>query len=129
MKENHMLHIMEFPRTSKNTARSRRRNFFIKVRKYKVLLLFVVPSVLVTLVFSYFPMYGILMAFQDFNIVDGLFHSRWVGLENFRLLIADKDFAEVLINTLQITVLRLILGFPAPVLLALLLNEIRNIKF
>jgi putative aldouronate transport system permease protein len=78
------------------------------------------------LVFRYVPMAGLLMAFQDYNIFRGFFHSKWVGLEVFRGIFRMGDFWEALRNTLILNGLKLAIGFPAPILLALLLNEVRQ---
>ena len=77
------------------------------------------------LVFQFVPMGGVLIAFKDFSMTEGILGSPWNGLDNFRKLFAGDDFLLALRNTLTISVLRLGLGFLAPVVLALLLNEIR----
>ncbi len=76
-------------------------------------------------VFAFAPLSGLLMAFQDFNADAGLLHSPWIGLDNFRRLFAGSDFLQALRNTVTISLLRLSFGFAAPIVLALLLNEVR----
>ena len=76
------------------------------------------------LVFRYIPMGGLLMAFQDYNIFRGFFHSRFVGLEVFRGIFRMGDFWEALRNTFILNGLKLLIGFPAPIVLAILLNEV-----
>ena len=74
-------------------------------------------------------MYGLTIAFKDFVLLKGISGSPWVGLENFRKLLTAPSFSEVFVNTIKISFLRLIFGFPAPILLALLLNEVGNARF
>lgn len=81
------------------------------------------------LVFSFVPMGGLIMAFQKYKIVKGIFGSRFVGLENFRRFFEGPYFSRVLINTLRISLLDLLFSFPAPIILACLLNELRGLKF
>ncbi len=95
------------------------------LRRNRHVYLMLVPVVLYYLVFHYGPMYGAVIAFQDFNPIKGVFGSRWVGLDNFRDFFASVYFTRLLFNTVAINVLDLVFGFPAPILLALLLNELR----
>lgn len=74
-------------------------------------------------------MYGVLIAFQDFNIFDGIFKSEWVGFENFAKLFRMEEFYSVFANTLLISIYKIIFLFPVPIIIALLLNEIRNMFF
>ncbi|MBO9607717.1 MAG: sugar ABC transporter permease [Paenibacillaceae bacterium] len=99
------------------------------LRHYKTYYLLLLPAVVAVFVFSYIPMYGIVIAFKDYKIMKGIGGSEWIGLENFRNLFEIKSFYEVLRNTLLISVYRLLFGFPAPIVLALLLNELRNGPF
>jgi putative aldouronate transport system permease protein len=87
--------------------------------------LLLVPVLLYYIIFHYIPMYGAVIAFQDFNVVKGIFESKWIGFENFLDFFNGAFFSRLVINTLAINVLDLIFGFPAPILLALLLNEVR----
>ena len=81
------------------------------------------------LIFHYAPMYGVTVAFQDYNMFKGIFGSEWVGLENFRRIFSTSDFYTVLRNTLMLNFLNLAIGFPVPIVLALLLNEVRRMCF
>ena len=87
-----------------------------------------IPGILYFAIFKYVPMFGLKIAFQDYNpyVPD---QSTFVGFENFIKLFSKKSFSPVLKNTIFISLLKLILGFPIPVVLALLLNEVRNLKF
>ena len=84
------------------------------------------PGLLIVLVYNYGPMFGLLMAFENYKPTKGIFGSAWVGLENFRRLFAYPDIENVFYNTIYISVFKLILGILVPVLFALLLNEIKN---
>lgn len=86
----------------------------------------VIPALLLIFVFSYIPMYGVITAFQDYNIFKGITGSPFVGWKHFERFFNDPNFTRVMRNTLVISGLKLAVGFPAPILLALLLNEVRN---
>jgi len=101
----------------------------LDVRKEWDLYLMLVPGILFLLLFKYTPMYGIVIAFKDFNIFDGLAASPWVGWENFEKLFQSRDFARVFRNTLIISVYKIIFLFPLPIILAILMNEIKNMIF
>ncbi|BFT74038.1 ABC transporter permease [Paenibacillus sp. P36] len=85
----------------------------------------IAPGVLFFILFRYLPMFGIAIAFQDYDPFDGFLHSDWVGLEHFRRLFTEADFWFLMRNTLIMSSLNLFLFFPAPIILALLLNEVR----
>lgn len=91
--------------------------------------LMVLPALFFILVFSYIPMYGVMMAFQDYNLFKGFGGSPWVGVKHFEMFFAAPEFWTVIRNTLVISLLKLLIGFPAPILLALMLNEVRNRAF
>jgi putative aldouronate transport system permease protein len=97
--------------------------------KHKVLYLFILPCVIWLLVFCYYPMYGALLAFKAYNYNLGILGSPWVGFANFEEFIKSPDFWMVMKNTVIISGLKIIFGFPAPILLALLINEVRSKKF
>jgi putative aldouronate transport system permease protein len=87
--------------------------------------LLLVPVLAYYLIFHYGPMYGTLIAFQDYNPIKGIFGSPWIGFENFRDFFSSVFFGRLLTNTILINLMDLVFGFPAPILLALLLNEVR----
>ncbi|QMV42869.1 sugar ABC transporter permease [Cohnella cholangitidis] len=89
----------------------------------------VMPGIVVIFIFSYIPMYGVLMAFQDYNLFKGFFHSPWVGFKHFEMFFNSPDFWNVMRNTIVISGLKLLIGFPAPVILALMLNEVQRMWF
>lgn len=84
------------------------------------------PGVVLTFIFSYMPMYGLVMAFQDYNPGLGFFRSPWVGFENFQLIFSQPQFILTIYNTLFISFLKLVFGTFASVVFSLLLNEIRS---
>ena len=90
------------------------------------LFLFVLPAFLYILIFDYKPMYGIAIAFQDYKLMKGISGSAFVGLDNFRRLFSSYWFPIILKNTLSISLLSLLLSFPLPILMALMVNELRS---
>ena len=84
------------------------------------------PGLVIILIYKYAPMFGLLMAFENYKPTKGIFGSAWVGLENFRRFFAYPDALRVIYNTVFIAVFKLGLGILVPVLFALLVNEIKN---
>ncbi|WP_225999511.1 ABC transporter permease [Paenibacillus sp. BJ-4] len=97
------------------------------VRNY-ILYLFLVPSIILTVIFKYVPMYGSIIAFKDFSPRKGIMGSEWVGFEHFQRFLSSPNFYDILMNTLKLSAYGLILGFPVPIILALMLNLIRGAK-
>lgn len=93
------------------------------------LYLMVLPVLAFYMIFCYKPMYGALIAFKDFSPRLGVMGSPWIGLENFMDFFQSRFFARTLINTLRISITTIIFGFPSPIILALLINEIKNKLF
>jgi putative aldouronate transport system permease protein len=91
--------------------------------------LMVLPALAAVFIFSYIPMYGVLTAFQEFSIFDGFWASPWVGFEHFEYFFTSSDFGVIMRNTIVISFLKFFIGFPAPIILALMLNEVRNMAF
>lgn len=87
------------------------------------------PGIIFVFIFSYIPMYGVIMAFQQYDIFGGIMKSPWVGFMHFRMFFEAPEFWNVMRNTIVISLLKLIISFPAPILLALMLNEIGNMGF
>ncbi|NOU91760.1 ABC transporter permease subunit [Paenibacillus sp. LMG 31456] len=88
-----------------------------------------IPVVLFFIIFKYFPMFGLLIAFKDYNFADGILHSPWVGLSNFEMLFNQSQTLNIIRNTLLLSLLSLVFGFPVPIVLAILLNEARRLWF
>lgn len=100
-----------------------------RMKKSKYLyVLFSVP-LLYYIIFHYLPMYGVLISFQNYNIVKGITGSTWVGFKHFEKFLFDPYFWKLVRNTLLINIYGLIWGFPAPIILAILLNEVKKDKF
>ena len=96
---------------------------------HRYLYLLVLPCLIYFAVFHYAPMYGLIIAFKDFRFSLGIMDSPWVGLDNFRHLFGLSDFYRVLLNSIILSVMRLIITFPIPILLSLALNEIPFLKY
>ncbi|WP_248926522.1 ABC transporter permease [Paenibacillus hamazuiensis] len=97
--------------------------------KYKALYLISLPGILYFIIFKYVPLFGSVIAFQDYNIFNGIAGSKWVGLEHFRRMFEHYDFLKIMNNTILIGLYDLIFQFPAPIILALLLNELRVVLY
>lgn len=107
-----------------------RRSFWKRLNDSKYLFLLFLPAGLYYLIFEYGPMFGIIVAFKDYNVFAGVWASEWVGLKYFKIfLFENPDFLLLLRNTFLIGLYSLVWGFPAPILLALLLNELRSMVF
>ena len=116
-------------RLSKQTAAietpRKKRNFFARAIEQWDLQVLVLPGIILLLIFSYLPMYGLIMSFQEFRIGDFPGMSEWVGLKQFQSLFGDPNFFRTLRNTLVISGLGLVVGFPLTIIYALMLNEIQ----
>ena len=95
-------------------------------KNWQLYLFFLMPGLLLTIIFKYLPMGGLLIAFEDYNVIKGVLGSPWVGLEYFRRFLSSPDFMNYLLNTLKLSIYGLLWGFPVPIILALLLNRIRR---
>ena len=93
------------------------------------LYLMLLPDIVWFVVFIYKPMYGLQIAFKDYSIFRGVAGSPWVGFEHFETLLSNDQFARAFWNTIKISALNLLFGFPAPIILALLFNEIINTTY
>lgn len=98
-------------------------------KKCKYLFLMFIPVILYFVIFCYVPMYGVIISFQDYYPRLGITGSEWVGFKHFEKLFTGRYFFPVLRNTLIISIGKLLFGFPAPIILCLLLNEVRSLKF
>ena len=104
-------------------------NFGVYIRQHwQLYVIFMLPAFLLTIIFRYIPMGGISIAFTEYNPIRGLFHSEWIGFANFERFLSSPDFMRYLGNTLKLSVFGLLWGFPAPILLAFLLNRIMSKK-
>lgn len=89
----------------------------------------ILPGLLLVFIFNYIPMYGIVLAFKDYKVKSGILFSQWCGLENFSRFFGRAVAGDVIWNTLFIGVTQLLITFPVPIILALLLNELRSKRF
>ena len=97
-------------------------------RDWQLLLLCALP-VLYFIIFHYIPMYGVQIAFKDFKAADGIWGSAWCGLDQFKRFFASSQFWPLIKNTLTLSFMQILLGFPVPILLAIMLNQVKNKKF
>lgn len=109
--------------------RSRFIKSFYGYRKHLALTIMFIPVVLYFFVFKYAPMYGIVIAFKNYKLSEGILGSSWVGLKHFIELFETPTFIRACKNTVIISLMKLICGFPAPIILALLINEIKGTVF
>lgn len=99
------------------------------LKKNKIAYLMAVPAVVLLFIFKYIPMYGLVIVFENYKPVRGIIGSEWVGLKNFIDFFGNSNFTTLLRNTLVMSLYSLFAGFPAPILLALMLNEVRAPRF
>ncbi|MFD0867666.1 sn-glycerol-3-phosphate transport system permease protein ugpA [Chlamydia abortus] len=100
-----------------------------RIYSYRSFYLMLLPAILYYLVFHYYPMYGALIAFKQFSITKGITGSAWVGFQHFEYLFGLDKFWQIFWNTIVISLYRLVFGFPLPLIVALLLNEVRKLMF
>ena len=109
--------------------------FFRYVRRHPMMYLMLIPGLFFLFIYKFAPLYGILIAFKDYNIfagsnpIDAIAKSPWVGFANFERLFKSSEFIKVLVNTLIINGMKILFLFPIPIICAILLNEIRNKAF
>lgn len=115
--------------TNKRLTGKKKYKLLQELNNYKYIYLLILPGMLFFLIFSYTPMYGIILAFKKFMYNKGIGGSPWVGLTNFTALFKNADFWRAVKNTLIISFGKIIIGFPVPIILALMLNELRSLKF
>lgn len=101
-------------------------NWMKYLRKHSFLYLLLAPALILTLIFKYGPMYGAIIAFKDFSPIKGILGSEWVGFKHFDKFLSSPNFEVIFMNTLKLSLFGLILSFPVPILLALMLNQVRR---
>lgn len=102
---------------------------WIKIKRNYELYLFILPTIIIYLIFRYYPMYGIQIAFKDFTPSLGIWASEWVGFEHFQRFFDSYNFWNIIENTLLLSVFSLIFGFPMPIIVALMLNMVMRERF
>ncbi|HCW52448.1 MAG TPA: ABC transporter permease [Clostridium sp.] len=95
-------------------------------KNYQLYVFFLLPPLLLLIIFKYVPMGGVLIAFEDYSPIQGVLGSQWVGLKHFQRFIQSPDFMNLLMNTLKLSVYGLLWGFPVPIILALLLARVKS---
>jgi len=115
------------------SAKKSRKQFFLglcrKLYKQRYLQVMALLGVAWMIIFHYFPMYGIIIAFKDFNIVKPVSEAPWTGWTHFKEFLNDDNLGYVIRNTLGMSILKLIIGFPLPIIFAILLNELKSAFF
>lgn len=101
----------------------------LRMQKHKLLYLMVLPGLVYFIIFKYFPMGGLVIAFQDYQAFQGITGSPWVGMKHFIRLFTEPTFLMLLRNTLVLFALNIVIFFPLPIILALMLNEVRKMFF
>lgn len=105
------------------------KTFLQRLKSELPLQLMIIPGVIFMIIFGYVPIYGLIIAFKSFTVTDTINSAPWVGLENFRIAFTDKFFWESVVNTLAISFFKLLIGFIAPIILAIMIFEVKDGKF
>lgn len=105
------------------------RRFWRDFKRQAGLQSMVLPGIVFMIIFSYLPIYGLTIAFKNYTVVDTMASARWVGLENFRIAFQDKFFWNSVMNTLGISFLKLLIGFTVPIILAVMIYEVKDGPF
>ncbi|MGG3506118.1 ABC transporter permease subunit [Paenibacillus lautus] len=117
------------PATAETDSVPMAKQAFYETKRFRQnipLFLMLVPGILYYVIFRYFPMGGLVIAFKDYNFRDGILTSPWVGLKYFKILFQSDATLQIIWNTLSLSILNLIFGFPAPIIIAIALNEVRK---
>ena len=110
------------------SAGSAKSSFRQNIARNKLAYLMLLPAIILVLVLCYLPFFGIILAFKDFDIIKGIMDSPWVGFENFKAIFVQEEMILAIWNTLVYGVTILFLGFPFPIILAILFNELKNMR-
>lgn len=121
--------MMDNTTAGRPLARSSSSSLWGRLSRNKLLYLMILPGLLYFLIFKYGPMFGLVIAFQNFKPSKGVMGSEWVGFEHFNRLFTEPDFLQILTNTLVLFGFSLLFYFPIPIILALMLNEVRSTGF
>lgn len=124
-----MLNISTAKKADVKSIKRNNNSLWKEILRYKYIYLIILPALVAFIVFKYLPIYGLTLAFKDYKPSLGIFGSPWIGLEHFRNMTVNNGFLTALKNTLVISFLKILFGFPFPILLTLLLHEIRSSKF
>ena len=114
--------------SASNNASGFAKNILYVKQHWQLYVLFLGPALVLTIIFKYLPMGGVLIAFQKYNPFKGILGSEWVGLKYFKQFLSSPDFMQYLGNTLKLSIFGLLWGFPMPIILAFLLNRVASSK-
>ena len=109
-----------------NEKKRKRELLWQKIKMSKQVYLLLLPVLIWLIVYSYIPIYGIILAWKDYSAAKGIWGSEWVGWEHFEFMFSDPRYLKALENTLTISITKLLITFPTPLILALLINEVRS---
>ncbi len=113
----------------KSATPKHKQSFAAGVKESRALYLLMLPSIIIFLMFTYYPMYGVIIAFKNFTPAEGIFGSEWVGMKNFLQYFNSYQFGLTIRNTIVVSLYTILVTFPLPVVLALMCNQIRSKKF
>lgn len=109
-----------------NLMIKKKKSVWATISEQRYLMVLLIPALLYYLIFKYVPMYGLVIAFKDYDFMSGIFGSPWVGVKYFAEFIQGPYFWRILRNTFKISLTNLVFGFPLPIIFALFLNELKN---
>lgn len=110
------------------TSKLQQTSVWERIKQQKILLLMLLPGLALTFIFRYIPMYGVLIAFKDYNPLRGMLGSEWIGFTEFTKFLSSPNFGTLLANTLKLSIYSLLLGFLPPIILAIMLNQLLSDK-
>ncbi len=110
------------------TSKLQQTSVWERIKQQKILLLMLLPGLALTFIFRYIPMYGVLIAFKDYNPLRGVLGSEWIGFTEFTKFLSSPNFGTLLANTLKLSIYGLLLGFLPPIILAIMLNQLLSDK-
>ena len=110
------------------TSKLQQTSVWERIKQQKILLLMLLPGLALTFIFRYIPMYGVLIAFKDYNPLRGMLGSEWIGFTEFTKFLSSPNFGILLANTLKLSIYGLLLGFLPPIILAIMLNQLLSDK-
>ena len=96
------------------------------IKRNYVLYLLIAPAIILTIIFKYIPIYGALIAFKDYSPIKGIMGSEWVGFKHFTDFLTSPNFFQILVSTIKLSSFELLIGFPIPIIMALMLNQLRR---
>lgn len=110
------------------TSKLQQTSVWERLKQQKILLLMLLPGLALTFIFRYIPMYGVLIAFKDYNPLRGVLGSEWIGFTEFTKFLSSPNFGTLLANTFKLSIYGLLLGFLPPIILAIMLNQLLSDK-